>query len=101
MDSSGFLSYYKKNRPIIIIQGDHGPDITIKDKERRIKIRTSILNAVYLPDTRENIFYDGMTPVNTFRIIFNKYFGTNFKLLPDITYYQEDERGNLVIYNTK
>jgi hypothetical protein len=93
------LSNYKENKPIIIIQGDHGPDIMIKDKEKRMKMRTSILNAVYLPDGKENIFYDGMTSVNTFRIIFNKYFGADLELLPDVTYYQEDERGGLVVYN--
>jgi len=95
------LSHYKEKKPIIIIQGDHGPDIIIKDKERRMKIRTSILNAVYLPDMKENIFYDGMTSVNTFRILLNKYFGTNLELLPDITYYQEVERDRLVVYNPK
>jgi len=95
------LSNYKEKKPIIIIQGDHGPDIIIKDKEKRMKIRASILNAAYLPDAKENIFYDGMTSVNTFRIILNKYFGTNLELLPDITYYQEVERGRLVVYNPK
>lgn len=42
-----------------------------------------------------------MTPVNTFRVLFNKYFGTNLEILPDITYYQEKERGELVIYKPK
>lgn len=88
-----------KNRSIIIIQGDHGANFYIKDREKQMKMRTSILNAVYLPDGKENIFYDGMTSLNTFRILFNKYFGTNLKLLPDVTYYQEDERGRLVLYN--
>jgi hypothetical protein len=27
-----------------------------------------------------------MTPVNTFRIVFNRYFGTNLPLLPDENY---------------
>lgn len=95
-----FLSASVK-RPIIIIQGDHGPDLIIKDKERRMMMRTGILNAIFLPDGRENIFYDGMTSVNTFRILFNKYFGTNFEILPDVTYYQEKERGSFVIYRPK
>jgi len=66
-----------------------------------MQIRTGILNAVYLPDKKENIFYNGMTPVNTFRILFNEYFGTNFAILPDIIYYQRDERDKLVIYKPK
>ncbi|MCX5815519.1 MAG: hypothetical protein NTX75_04655 [Proteobacteria bacterium] len=88
-----------KKRPIIIIQGDHGPNFLIKDKEKQMKMRTSILNAAYLPDERESIFYDSMTSANTFRIIFNKYFGTGLKLLPDISYYQDDERGRLFVYS--
>lgn len=87
--------------PVIIIQGDHGPDLIIKSKDKSMQIRTGILNAVYLPDKKENIFYNGMTPVNTFRILFNEYFGTNFAILPDIIYYQRDERDKLVIYKPK
>ena len=32
-----------------------------------------------------------MTPVNTFRFIFNKYFGADLELLPDKNYIYEDE----------
>ena len=56
------------NPPIIIIQGDHGPapfDVV----ERRMKI----LNAYYFPDNHEGL-YPTITPVNSFRVIFNKYF---------------------------
>jgi len=31
--------------------------------------------------------YPSITPVNTFRLIFNAYFGTDLKLLPDISYF--------------
>ncbi len=95
----GSILSNKKRKSIIIIQGDHGPDRLVEDKTMNMRLRTSMLCAVYLPDAKENIFYDGMTSVNTFRIVFNKYFGANFELLPDITYYQENERGNLIIYN--
>jgi hypothetical protein len=63
--------------PIIIIQGDHGPapfDIV----ERRMKI----LNAYYFPDNHEGL-YPTITPVNTFRVIFNKYFLQDHPLLED------------------
>jgi hypothetical protein len=65
--------------PIIIIQGDHGPATDNRSW------RLSILNAYYLPGHTENL-YPHITPVNTFRIIFNSYFGTNYPLLEDKSY---------------
>ena len=69
------------NPPVIVIQGDHGPapfDVI----ERRMKI----LNAYYFPDNAEGL-YPTITPVNTFRLIFNKYFGQNYPLLEDRSLY--------------
>ena len=69
------------NPPIIVIQGDHGPapfDVI----ERRMKI----LNVYYFPDDLEGL-YPTITPVNTFRLIFNKYFGQNYPLLEDRSLY--------------
>ena len=39
------------------------------------------------PDTRFPVFNDSITPVNTFRIVLNRLFGTDLTLLPDRTYY--------------
>jgi hypothetical protein len=62
--------------PIIILQGDHGP--------RRGKIiNTSILNAYYMPGGSQGL-YETITPVNTFRYIFNTYFGQKLVLSEDI-----------------
>ena len=69
------------NPPVIVIQGDHGPapfDVT----ERRMKI----LNAYYFPDNPEGL-YPTITPVNTFRLIFSKYFGQRYPLLQDRSIY--------------
>ena len=69
------------NPPVIVIQGDHGPapfDVT----ERRMKI----LNVYYFPDNTEGL-YPTITPVNTFRLIFNKYFGQNYPMLEDRSLY--------------
>ena len=87
-----------KKKPVIIIQGDHGINSLTGDRDKNIRLRTSILNAAYIPESKKNVFYDGMTSVNTFRIIFNRYFGTDLKLLPDITYYQDYENGRLFVY---
>jgi len=71
------------NPPIIIIQGDHGPapfDVI----ERRMKN----LNAYYFPDNSDGL-YPTITPVNTFRVIFNKYFKQNYPLLEDKSLFSE------------
>jgi hypothetical protein len=66
--------------PVIIIQGDHGPSYIYTDLQRM-----GILNAYYLPQGSEAL-YNTITPVNTFRIIFNTYFGGKFDLLDDVSY---------------
>lgn len=73
------------NQPVVIIQGDHGPvfdQFQAKDKYY-YETRTSILNAYYLPDGGVKYLYSSITPVNTFRIVFNYYFNSNYNLLPD------------------
>jgi hypothetical protein len=64
--------------PIIIIQGDHGWDP---------RHRMEILNAYYLPNGGDERIYDTITPVNTFRVVLDHYFGENFGLLEDASYY--------------
>ncbi len=39
-----------------------------------------------LPNVENSPLYDGISPVNSFRVVFNAYFGTKFALLPDRTY---------------
>lgn len=70
--------------PIIVIQGDHSyfPDAD----------RLKILNAYYLPDGGDTMLYPTVTPVNTFRIIFDKYFGGQYELLPDVSRYSDQNR---------
>ncbi len=71
--------------PVIILQGDHGQ--LNKNKAAQLKI----LNAYYLPDGYDAL-YPSITPVNSFRIIFNSYFGTKFSQLPDESYYSSRSR---------
>jgi len=76
--------------PIIILQADHGPGSMLKRdivEETCLWERASILNAYYFPDERTDGLYPAITPVNTFRVVFNTYFGTHFDLLPDRTYF--------------
>jgi hypothetical protein len=46
----------------------------------------TILNAYYLPG-EESRLYPTITPVNTFRIILDAYFGQDYPLLPDVSRY--------------
>jgi len=77
-------------KSIIIIQSDHGSGFDIDWKnpdESMILQRLSILNAYYVPEISENQFYENITPVNSFRIIFNDYFDGNYKILEDRNYW--------------
>jgi hypothetical protein len=79
-----------KQPPIIIVQGDHGPgsslsSTTLEDTDARE--RFSILNAYHLPGRADGWLYDSVTPVNTFRIVLNAYFGTDLPMLEDKSFY--------------
>ena len=63
--------------PIIIIQGDHG--VYGIDRE-------SNFEAYYLPNNGAAKFYNTISPVNSFWVIFNTYFQGQYKLLPDIAF---------------
>jgi len=66
--------------PIIIIQGDHGPWLQSGSKHFRI------LNAIYFPG-HEDKLYPTISPVNTFRLVFNNYFSGKYDILDDISYF--------------
>lgn len=74
-----------KTPPIIIIQGDHGPQEEISLGYAR---RMPILNAYYLPGINsEQILYPSISPVNTYRVILNTYFEQNLPMLEDLSYF--------------
>jgi hypothetical protein len=75
--------------PIIIIQGDHGPGVYSNENFEGpcLMVKYSILNAYYLPGLSNSPVYETITPVNSFRIVFNQYFGANLELLDDKAYY--------------
>jgi hypothetical protein len=68
-----------KQAPIIILMGDHG---------LQADNRYTDLLAYYLPKGSEKL-YPSISPVNSFRLIFDEYFGANYPLLPDLTYYSD------------
>lgn len=76
--------------PVIIIQGDHGPGALLSwsDPDNScLQERFGILNAYYLPGDATAFPYGGISPVNTFRLIFDRYFNGKLPLLPDRSYY--------------
>ena len=55
--------------------------------ETDVRERYSIFNAYLFPDGGDEKLYDSISPVNTFRVLFNHYFGTNYPLLEDEAFY--------------
>lgn len=81
--------------PIIILQADEGPfpagtdfrDFKWQDaSQAQLQEKMRILNAYYLPNIDSANLYLSITPVNSFRVIFNLYFATDLELLPDKSY---------------
>jgi hypothetical protein len=70
--------------PIIIIQGDHG----WADRDHEDKM--SILNAYNLPGEADNRLYPTITPVNSFRLVLDEYFGGSFEPLEDVSYFSDE-----------
>jgi hypothetical protein len=86
--------------PVIIIQGDHGPGSRLNwtsPEGSCLWERTSILNAYYLPGAGKEQLYPSITPVNSFRVILNAYFGAQLEQLPDRTYFTSHKLENQVI----
>lgn len=86
-----------EHAPIIILQGDEGPfpyRYRINENkfnwenatQSELKQKMGILNAIYFENCKNKIFSDTISPVNTFRLIFNLYFNTNYNMLPDKNY---------------
>jgi len=87
--------------PVIIIQGDHGGRSTLGEPHGGgwrypsasvLRESTFILNAYYLPDGGDSLLYDSISPVNTFRVVFNAYFNQDYELLEDRSYYSPYKR---------
>jgi len=71
--------------PVIVIQGDHGPFLYSTPHEDM-----KILNAYYLPGHLD-LLYPTVSPVNTFRIIFDTYFGQHYPILEDASWFSPPE----------
>lgn len=91
-----------KRPPIIVLQSDHGPQtMLVTDRmgtwnphptQEMLNERFGILNAYYFPSGGKELLYGSISPVNTFRIIFNTYFGADYDLLEDKSYFFQLDR---------
>jgi len=70
--------------PVILLRGDHG--FRGLQGSERAEEATSIFNAMLLPNGGNADIYPGMTPVNTFRVVMNRYLGAKFNRLKDEIY---------------
>ena len=97
----GLLAGPDEDDPIVVIQSDEGPhpvrlevdedgyewpDAT--DDELGGKFR--ILDALYLPGEGADAELGSFTPVNSFQIVFDRYFGADLPLLPDRSWVFQD-----------
>ena len=89
--------------PVIILQADEGPfpdryaanPPAFEWRQARpdeLKRKMCIFNAYHVPKAAAGDLYPTITPVNTFRLIFNTYFNAGLKMLPDTSYVFEDDR---------
>ena len=88
------LARPEAGRPIIILQADEGPYPLAYARDTvgydwatatsdELEIKFGILDAMYLPGTGAPELPPTMSSVNTFRLIFDRYFGAGLPLLPD------------------
>ncbi len=76
--------------PMIILQADHGSKLIRMSGDpssEMLKERLGVLNAYHLPDGGERFLYDSITPVNSFRVLLSAYFGADYELLEDRSYF--------------
>lgn len=86
------LATPRRSRPVVILQADEGAfplgysgtgyrwDHAAPNE---LMIKMNILNAYYWPNLDRTGLYEGVTPVNSFRLLFKRYFGAHVRLLPD------------------
>lgn len=83
------------SRPrVVIIEGDHG--FRFYDQLNNKNDLFKNLNAYYFSDGNYSGLYDGISPVNSFRVILNKYFNQHLRLLPDKQVFINDS-SNLIM----
>ena len=85
---NGSLQANSKNA-VIIIQSDHGfTDFDGVPSDPELFFKN--YSALYFPDNDYSSIYDTVSNINTFPILFNKYFNTKIPLQKDTTVFLEN-----------
>lgn len=80
VDLVEFIQKSNKKNTVIIIEGDHG---FRPENNYTSPYSFNNFSSFYFPDKNYNQLYDSISPVNTFRVVLNKYFQTNLTLVRD------------------
>ncbi len=79
-----------RQEPIIVIQADEGPYLREDDldgsRAAQLRVRTGLLAAYKGPGLSAGDVPETISPVNTFRLVFSRWFGQELPLLPDRVY---------------
>ena len=81
--------------PVILLQGDHGPGaffVWDSAEDSLLPERMSMLNAYYFPDGDYAALDPAISPVNSFRVVLDTYFGETLPRLPDRSYFSSWDR---------
>ncbi len=87
--------------PIIILQSDTGPAFGFdwsNPDQKNLLTKIGILNAYHLPAGCDPQLYPTISPVNSFRVVFDCVFGGDYALRPDATYYSDHHSPNGYIF---
>lgn len=91
----GLILARSRTPPVVVLQSDHGPGLELAlDSPDSVSLaeRMSNLLALHLPGANGQGLSDSMTPVNIFRLVFRRLFGTADTLLPDRSYFSTWDR---------
>jgi hypothetical protein len=86
-----YIKQHNRHNTIIVIEGDHGFRGFVEDgmdwfNRTPDSLKRYFLpnfNAVYFPDNDYSRIYDQISPINTFRVIFDQFFHQHFPMLKD------------------
>jgi hypothetical protein len=76
-----YLRTHARKPPVIMLMSDHGFHEFLEEVDHKYHFMN--LKAILLPSKNYSRFYDGMTPVNQFRVLFNEMYRQDLPLLKD------------------
>jgi hypothetical protein len=81
--------------PVILLQADHGPGayfVWDSAEDSLLPERMSMLNAYYFPDRDYTALDPAISPVNSFRVVLDTFFGETLPRLPDRSFFSSWDR---------